>query len=152
MADKITIRVIQNGQERAYNYSALIGEFFDRIVKQHGHVEIADPELEEKLTSEELERLYVKFPHLNPSRELPPQPKAQKVEFRKEPTIEAATPEQEERLEEHIEYINEEVGRPHFEVMEVPALKEYLQEQGIEYNTRKKAKAYFLELALTTIK
>ena len=152
MADKITIRVIQNGQERAYNYSALIGEFFDRIVKQHGHVEIADPELEDKLTPEELKRLYVKFPHLNPSRDLPPQPKAQKVEFRKEPKIEVATPEQEEKVKEQVESVNEEVGRPHFEVMEVPALKEYLQEQGIEYNTRKKAKAYFLELALTTIK
>jgi len=63
-----------------------------------------------------------------------------------------ATPEQEEKVKEQVESVNEEVGRPHFEVMEVPALKEYLQEQGIEYNTRKKAKAYFLELALTTIK
>lgn len=130
MADKITIRVIQAGQERAYNYSALIGEFFDRVTKQHGHVEIADPELEEKLSADELKILYVKFPHLNPSRDLPPQPKAQKVEFRKEPKIEVLN----------------------FDDMSVTELKEYLQEQGVEYNTRKKAKAYFLELALTTIK
>jgi len=61
MADKITIRVIQNGQERAYNYSALIGDFFDRIVKQHGYVEIADPDLEGKLSPDELKRLTLSF-------------------------------------------------------------------------------------------
>lgn len=36
--------------------------------------------------------------------------------------------------------------------MEVPELKDYLKEQGVEYNTRKKSKDYFLELALNTIK
>jgi len=143
MADKTTIRVIQAGQERAYNYSALIGEFFDRITKQHGHVEIADPELEEKLSTDELKRLYLKFPHLNPGRDLPPQPKAQKVEFRKEPTIETLP----STSDSEVVNFGVDAAAGNFESMGVPELKAYLTDNGIKFDGRKKVKDYFVELA-----
>ncbi len=157
MASDSTIRVIQNGHQREYKTKAILGEFFSRLEKYHGVVEIADPDLESKLTPEELQQLYVKFPHLNPNRELPPKPVAKVVEFRetvKEPTIDIASPEQEERLIEHLAEVDEfDYKTPEeIKLMSVAELKDYLKEQEVEYNTRKKSVEYFQELALNTIK
>lgn len=55
-------------------------------------------------------------------------------------------------LEETIIIGDKEMLIDSVEQMEVPELKDYLKEQGVEYNTRKKSRDYFLELALNTIK
>jgi len=79
------IRVVQGGKRvREIAFSALIGDFFYRIEKSHGTVEISDPELEEKLTESELAELYKRFPEINPNRPLPPKPIEEKIEFRKD--------------------------------------------------------------------
>jgi hypothetical protein len=79
------IRVVQGGKRvRGITFSALVGDFFYRIEKSHGTVEISDPELEEKLTESELAELYKRFPEINPNRPLPPKPSEEKIEFRQE--------------------------------------------------------------------
>lgn len=68
MANNALIRVVTGKKAipRYLTYQAVTGRFFDRLVKIHGIVEIADPELESKLSKEQLKEVYEKFPHLKP--------------------------------------------------------------------------------------
>jgi hypothetical protein len=71
------------GKQRwPYHYSVLIGAFLERIEKAHGKIEIDDPDLNEKLTEEQLKALSANFPHLDPDRPLPIAPPIIDVEFR----------------------------------------------------------------------
>ena len=79
------IRVVQGGKQvREIRLDAILGKFFDRLEKAHGTVEISDPELESKLDESELEKIYAKFPELNPNRQLPPKPSTEPIAFREE--------------------------------------------------------------------
>lgn len=83
------IRVVQGGKRvREIAFSALVGDFFYRIEKSHGTVEISDPELEDKLTESELAELYKRFPEINPNRPLPPKPTEEPVSFRETKEVE----------------------------------------------------------------
>ena len=83
------IRVVQGGKRvREIAFTALVGDFFYRIEKSHGTVEISDPELEDKLTESELAELYKRFPEINPNRPLPPKPSEEAVSFRETKEVE----------------------------------------------------------------
>jgi hypothetical protein len=70
---------------------ALLGKYFERIEKAHGTVEVVDTELESKLTTDELQRLYAKFPELDPKRPLPPKPSTTPISFREDSKVEVET-------------------------------------------------------------
>lgn len=84
------IRVIQGGKRvREIRLDALLGNYFDRLERAHGTVEISDPELESKLSEDELQKLYAKFPYLNPNRPLPPKPSTEPIAFRETKEVES---------------------------------------------------------------
>jgi len=144
MAKDTVIRCVQGGQIREFKVGALLGIYRDRLEREKGEIHVDDPQLEKKVTEDELKAFYAGFPYLNPNRDLPPMPNAAKVEFRKE-----------EVEQPKVEAVEENLSKGQADViksMEVSELKEYLTTEGIEYNTRKKAKEYFVKLALTTIK
>lgn len=78
MANNTLIRVLtgKRAYPRFFTYQAIIGTYFSRLEKIHGVVEIADPELETKLTKEQLNEVYNRFPHLKPITNLPPEPES----------------------------------------------------------------------------
>lgn len=121
MAADTLIRVIQAGFVREYKLKAVLGEFWERVEKAHGIVEIQDTELESKLEDSELKQLYAKFPYLNPNRPLPPKPVDEVVEFRKELIDEVdATP---------VQWVNED---------EEAELRAKLDEAGVKHGNIKK--------------
>tara|TARA_R110001606_G_scaffold377598_1_gene536745 strand:+ start:173 stop:703 length:531 start_codon:yes stop_codon:yes gene_type:complete len=65
--------------------------------------------------------------------------------------IDEATPEQEERLGEHLEDLDA-ITHEQIMLMSVTELKEHLNVEGVKYDKRKKALDYFQKLALQTIK
>ena len=95
------IRVVQGGKRvREIAFTALVGDFFYRIEKSHGTVEISDPELEDKLTESELAELYKRFPEINPNRPLPPKPTEEPVSFRETKQPVQDTIQEEKEVEE----------------------------------------------------
>jgi hypothetical protein len=70
MAKSPLIRTLVNNGKgiRFFNFDALTGQFVDRLlkIKSIGNIEISDPELETKLTNEQLATLRAKYPYLAP--------------------------------------------------------------------------------------
>ena len=134
------IRVIQGGNNvREYRLDALLGQFFDRLERAHGVVEIQDPELENKLTEGELQKLYAKFPYLNPNRPLQPKPKTEKVEFRKEQSDEKETVQKEKE-----EVVEESTFDEFVESLSTKELADWMKENDFEFDGRKKKNRNYL--------
>ena len=132
------IRVVQGGKRvREIAFSALIGDFFYRIEKSHGTVEISDPELEEKLTESELAELYKRFPEINPNRPLPPKPIEEKIEFRKD-----AVQEEKEVEEVSIDELIESYS--------TKELADWLKVNEYDFDGRKKKNREYLLEQITT--
>lgn len=132
------IRVIQGGKlVREIRLSALLGNYFSRIEKVHGVVEISDPNLETKLTESELAQLYAKFPYLNPNRPLPPKPSTEKVEFRKKKSDEKETVQAEETIEDLVESWS------------AKEIVDWLNENEISFDGRKKKNKEYLIKQIT---
>lgn len=128
------IRVIQGGKlVREIRLDAILGKYFDRIEKAHGTVEISDPELESKLTTDELQKLYAKFPELDPKRPLPPKPSTSPIAFREEPKDDVIV---EEITIEVEELTNEEIVQ-------------WLIDNEIEFDKRKKNNTEYLIQIIT---
>lgn len=128
------IRVIQGGKlVREIRLDAILGKYFDRIEKAHGTVEISDPELESKLTTDELQKLYAKFPELDPKRPLPPKPSTAPIAFREEPKDDVIV---EEITIEVEELTNEEIVQ-------------WLIDNEIEFDKRKKNNTEYLIQIIT---
>ena len=69
MPKNTLIKCIVNGKElRLFNYEALTGEFFGRLLKLPNikSIEVSDPNLEEKLTKDEFTQLAKRFEYLAP--------------------------------------------------------------------------------------
>lgn len=64
------VRVLTNTGKsvKFFNVDALTGKFFDRLIKLPAikNLEVSDPDLETKLTPDELRRMREKFPYLAP--------------------------------------------------------------------------------------
>lgn len=134
------IRVIQGGNNvREYRLDALLGQFFDRLERAHGNVHIQDPELESKLTEDELQKLYAKFPYLNPNRPLPPKPKKEKVEFRKE-----KEDGKKETVQEEKEVVEESTFDEFIESLSTKELADWMKENGFDFDGRKKKNRDYL--------
>lgn len=83
MGKDTLIRTVCGGKvPREFKLAALIGDFFERLEKHYGVAEIADPDLKEKLTEDELQLLYAKFKYLDPNRVIPPMPTHGAIPFR----------------------------------------------------------------------
>jgi hypothetical protein len=83
MGKDTLIRTVCGGKvPREFKLAALIGDFFERLEKHYGVAEIADPDLKEKLTEEELQLLYAKFKYLDPNRVIPAMPTHGAIPFR----------------------------------------------------------------------
>lgn len=83
MAKDSLIRTVCGGKvPREFKLAALLGDFFERLEKHYGVAEIADPDLKEKLTEDELQLLYAKFKYLDPNRVIPPMPTHGTIPFR----------------------------------------------------------------------
>jgi hypothetical protein len=69
MPKNTLIKCIVNGKElRLFNYEALTGEFFSRLLKLPNikSIEVSDPNLEDKLTKDEFSQLAQRFEYLAP--------------------------------------------------------------------------------------
>ena len=69
MPKNTLIKCIVNGKElRLFNYEALTGEFFSRLLKLPNikSIEVSDPNLEDKLTKDEFSQLAKRFEYLAP--------------------------------------------------------------------------------------
>jgi len=69
MPKNTLIKCIVNGKElRLFNYEALTGEFFGRLLKLPNikSIEVSDPNLEDKLTKDEFSQLAQRFEYLAP--------------------------------------------------------------------------------------
>jgi len=142
------IRVVQGGKTvREYAFTALIGQFFNRIEKAHGTVEISDPELEDKLTESELKQLYAKFPEIDPNRKLPPKPSEEPVKFREK----VVEPKEQEDAKEEKETVQEKVSFDEFvDGLTDKELVEWMQANEIDFDGRKKKNREYLIEQITT--
>jgi len=139
------IRVVQGRNlVREIRLDALLGKYFDRIEKAHGTVEIQDPELENKLTADELKRLYAKFRYLNAGRPLPPKPSTEPVAFR-----ENVMPIKEVR--DDIYGGNQDDVKPlkAFELLTNEEIVEWLTANEIPFDKRKKKNTEYLIQIIT---
>lgn len=80
------VRVLTNTGKsvKYFNVDALTGKFFDRLIKLPAikNLEVSDPDLETKLTPDELRRMREKFPYLAPKvRKAEPLPLAVSADF-----------------------------------------------------------------------
>lgn len=134
------IRVVQGGKfVREIRLDALLGKYFERIEKAHGTVEVVDTELESKLTTDELQKLYAKFPELDPKRPLPPKPSTEPVKFR-EGTTEGVNDESEGVIQQH-EGANEELTNEE--------IVEWLTANEVPFDKRKKKNTEYLITIIT---
>lgn len=135
------IRVIQGGKlVREIRLSALLGNYFSRIEKVHGVVEISDPDLEDKLTESELNQLYGKFPYLNPNRPLPPKPSEEKVSFRQKPK---------EDEKETVQKKENQTIDEFLETLSTEEIVEWMNANEISFDGRKKKNREYLIKQIT---
>ena len=127
------IRLIKGkGLVREVRIEAILGKYSDRLNEMKEGYEIADPDIETKLTSEELKQLYAKFPYLDPNRPLPPKPSTEPIAFREEVKEDVIV----EEVSEIEELTNEEIV-------------EWLIDNEIEFDKRKKNNTDYLIEKLT---
>lgn len=127
------IRVVQGGKfVREIRLDALLGKYFERIEKAHGTVEVVDTELESKLTTDELQKLYDKFPELDPKRPLPPKPSTTPIAFREDVKEDIIV----EEVSEVEELTNEEIV-------------EWLTANEVPFDKRKKKNTEYLITIIT---
>ena len=147
------IRVVQGGKQvREIRLDAILGKFFDRLEKAHGTVEISDPELESKLDESELEKIYAKFPELNPNRPLPPKPSTEPISFRDD-----VSSIKENTVKETLESVNNALYGEQkdngvleaFEELTNEEIVEWLVANGIEFDKRKKNNTDYLIQIIT---
>ena len=129
------IRVITGQTPRWFIFSSFFAAHYDRLEKMYKSVEICDPDLEDKLSKDQFKQLCDKFPYLKPASALPPEPKpfVEDVPVKVDPEI-----------------VVSETGELDFTDMTVPQLKEYLKDNNIPFDGRKRKLEYFIELAQTT--
>lgn len=127
------IRLIKGkGLVREVRIEAILGKYSDRLNEMKEGYEIADPDLETKLTDEELKQLYAKFQYLDPNRPLPPKPSTEPIAFREEVKEKVIV----EEVSEIEELTNEEIV-------------EWLIANEIEFDKRKKNNTDYLIEKLT---